>query len=834
MQFLRGFLNRLAFITVLSVMIAGITLPASAASIVVEGNRRVDAETVRSYFTGADQGNVNQSIKDLYATGLFSDVRVSHRGAGLVVTVVENGVINRVAFEGNSKIKGDQMASAIQSKSRGPYSPATVQADIERIKEIYQHNGRGLAKVTARTVDLPNGRLDVVFTIDEGDKTGVKSIDFVGNKAFGSGKLRGLMQTTESNYLSFFKTSDVYDADKVAADQEAIRRFYLRNGYADFRIVGSDVKFDPEAGGYHITITVEEGAQYTVGAVRVESHLSDVSGEQLTPIVRLSAGDVYDGDLVEKSTEGLTREVQRRGYAFSEVRPRGDRNPSTHTVNLGFVIDEGPRVYIERIDVHGNTRTRDYVIRREFDIGEGDPYNKVMIDRAERRLNSLGFFKKVRITNLPGSSADRVIINVDVEDQPTGSFSISGGYSTSDGFIAEAAVTETNFLGRGQYVKLGVQEGQYARGVDFSFTEPYIFDTRIAAGFDIFAKQNDNTQYALYETFVTGGTLRLGIPITDEFSISPHYSIYNTKISIPNKSSQPSNDCVSTGGVPIDGTTPGYGTLVNVPATATNNCLTNGEASIAIKEALGSTLTNLVGFNLNYNTLDNPKNPTSGLFAEIRTDVGFDTGLGNAGGQRDNTFVRSTGDLRYYHPIYDDIIGFVRLQGGHVEALSGQLRITDQFQLGPTLVRGFAPSGIGARDISDPTNAKYNPLGGSTYFGGSLETQFPLYGLPRDLGLKGAFFADAGTLFGYTGRTNFTPGGGACVAGGQATGVFATNYQQGTCVVLRDSDAIRSSVGASLIWASPLGPIRFDYAYALSKDKYDQTQAFRFSGGTSF
>ena len=827
MQFFRGLLSRLAILTVLSVMIAGVVTPASAESIIVEGNHRVDADTVRGYFTGADKGNVNQAIKDIYASGLFSDVRVRQSGGNLVVTVVENGVINRVAFEGNSKVKGDQLAEEIQSKSRGPYSPTTVQADIQRILDVYRRQGRGNAKVTSRTVDLPNGRLDVVFTIDEGDKTGVKSIDFVGNSAFSSSRLRGLMQTTEMNLLSFIKTSDVYDPDKIATDEDLIRRYYLRNGYADFRIVGSDAKFDSEQGGYIITITVEEGTQYTVGTVAIDSHIPDLTGDQLTPFVRVSPGDVYNGDLVEKSTEALTREIQRRGFAFSEVRPRGDRDPATHRVNLGFVVDEGPRVYIERINISGNTRTRDYVIRREFDIGEGDPYNKVLIDRAERRLNNLGFFKKVRITNEPGSSGDRVIINVAVEDQPTGSFSISGGYSTTDGFIAEAAVTESNFLGRGQFVKLAVQEGQNARGVDFSFTEPYILDTRIAAGFDIFAKQNDNTSYALYSTFVTGGTLRLGIPITDEFSIAPHYSIYNTKISIPNKAATPYNDCTSTGGTPIDGTTPGFGSLAN-ELTFDRNCLTNGEASIAIKQALGSTLTNLVGFNLDYNTLDNPKVPTQGLFVEIRNDVGFDSN--STVGGYSNVFVRNTGDLRYYHGIYDEIVGIFHLQGGNISSLDGgPLRITDQFQLGPSLVRGFAPSGLGPRDISDPANYKLNPLGGTHYAGASVEFQFPIYGLPRDIGLKGAVFADAGTLFGYSGKTNFTPGGGACIPSD-----VSPLFQQGTCVQARDSSAIRSAVGASVIWASPLGPIRFDYAYALTKDRFDVTQAFRFSGGTSF
>lgn len=823
MRFLRGCLTRLAFALCLVACVLGpnalavAAVPASA--IVVEGNHRVDADTIRTYFQGTDEGKVNDAVRSLYATGLFSDVRVSRDGGRIVVHVAENGVINRVAFEGNKKVKSEQLETEVTSKTRGPYSQAFVAADVQRIQEIYRRSGNGNAKVTSRTVDLPNGRVDVVFTIDEGSKTGVKAIEFAGNHAYSSRKLRGIMTTTEMNLISFLKTTDVYDPEKISSDEDLIRRFYLKNGYADFRIVGTDVKFDADEGGYNVLITIEEGAQYTVSSVRVDTQIPGVTSDSLLPFLKLSSGDTYDGDAVQKSVEALTREVARRGFAFAEVKPRGDRNNQAHTVSIAFTIDEGPRVYIERINVHGNTRTREYVIRREFDIGEGDPYNKVLIDKAERRLNSLGFFKKVKITNQPGSSPDRVIVDVDVEDQPTGSFGVSGGYSTSDGFIAELSVSESNFLGRGQFVKVAIQEGQNARGIDFSFTEPYILDTRIAAGFDLFAKQSDNTQYTDYRTFVTGGTLRLGVPITDEFSISPHYSIYNTRINIPDTTSYPYNDCQ----FPVNGVTPGVGVLGGTPPTLVDNCLTNGEASLAIKQAQGSTLTSLAGFTLDYNTLDNRKDPTSGLFIELRNDV---AGLGG-----DSQFVRTSGDLRYYHGIFEDIVGIVHLQGGQITGFGSesQLRIADEFQLGPTLVRGFAPSGIGPRDISNLAAYKYNPLGGSTYFGASAEVQFAIPYLPRDLGLRGALFSDAGTLFGYQGKTNFTPGGGACVASLQAP-----TYTQGTCVQVRDSAAIRSSVGASILWASPLGPIRFDYAYALSKDKYDVTQAFRFSGGTSF
>jgi outer membrane protein insertion porin family len=820
----KGHIHRFAFAaTVLLSLLA--FLPAAFAQVSVRGNSRVDSETIRSYFTGSDNAAVNQGVKDLYATGLFSDVRVSRAGKGVVITVNENKIINRVAFEGNSKVKAEQLQSEITSKSRGPYSTSIVNADIERIKDVYRRSGRAAASVTSRTVDLPNGRLDVVFTINEGDKTGVKTINFVGNTVYSGGKLRDLMNTTEMNYLSFFKSSDVYDPEKIGTDLELIRRFYLKNGYADFRVVGSDARFDAAQGGYIITITVEEGPQYVVGSVTVDSHNAALPNDSLLPLVRFRNGDVYNGDLVEKTVESMTREVNRRGYAFSQVKPRGDRDPSTRTVAIVFTVEDGPRVYIERIVIKGNTRTRDYVIRREFEIGEGDAYNKVLIDKAERRLNGLGFFKKVKITNEAGSTADRVVVVVDVEDQPTGSLSVSGGYSTTDGIIAELAVTETNFLGRGQYVRTALTVGQRTRGIEFNFTEPYFLDQRLAAGFDLFAKKTDISQYSYYDNFITGGTLRLGVPVTDEVTFSPRYSIYRSQISIPNTAANPYNDCSA----PIYGTTPSpsdgsanYGTGA---ASPTYNCLTNGEASLALKQAAtqngGVTVTSSFGYTLSYNTIDNNKNPTAGILAELRQDI--------AGAGGDSKYVRTTGDIRYYHEIYDQIVGIIHVQGGDLRAYGGnQLRIVDNFNLGPTLVRGFAPSGIGPRDIAsgDPAG---NPLGGTEYFGASVETQFPIWGIPRDLGIKGALFADAGTLFGYHGQTNFQNGGPL------TTYYAAPNYGQGnTITVGGDTTKIRSSVGASIIWQSPLGPIRFDFAKAITKDANDQTQFFRFSGGATF
>ncbi|HEX5866381.1 MAG TPA: outer membrane protein assembly factor BamA, partial [Beijerinckiaceae bacterium] len=779
----------------------GVAESALAQAIVVEGNRRVDAEVVRSYVTGSGSGSLEDARRAMLASGMFSDVRISRRGPQIVVSVRENQTINRVVFEGSSKIPKEVLEGEVQAKARGPYNDAMLQADAARIKEIYQRTGRGNATVTPRVVDLPDGRVDIVYTINEGGKTGVKEIRFVGNNAISAGRLRGVMTTTEMNLLSFLKSNDIYDPDRIASDQELIRRYYLKNGFADFRIVSTDVQFDAARGGYIITMTIEEGQQYRVGDVRVDSRI-DIDPALLQRQVRTTTGQVYNAEAVEKTLTGMTTEVARRGYAFAQVRPAGQRDPASGTINLAYVTEEGPRVYIERINVRGNTRTRDYVVRREFDVSEGDAYNKVLMDRAERRLNSLGFFKKVRVTNEPGSAPDRVVVNVDVEDQPTGAFSIAGGYSTADGFIGEVSVSESNFLGRGQFVRLAGSWGERTQGVDFSFTEPYLLGYRMAGGFDLFSKYSDQTEYARYENRSTGGQLRLGFPVTDEFGFTLRYSLYQQEITIPNEGSRPYNDCsVPLGNTQLNGpsATPGIEGTPN-----RTFCEGNGEASLAIKEAAGETWTSAAGTTFAYSTLDNGKNPRNGFYAEVKPDV---AGLGG-----DSKYVRVLGDARYYHEFFEDIVGIARVQGGHIVGHSGEdLRVMDHFFLGPTLVRGFAPSGIGPRDVST-ADSRSNAVGGTTYFGGSLEAQFPIWGLPRELGLKGAVFADAGTLFDYQGVTAFDVNKNGRFDCDAAT----ASLVQPECITVRDNNVIRSSVGASILWASPLGPLRFDYAVALS------------------
>ncbi len=801
-----------------------------ANKIIVNGASRGDVDAIKAYFNGVDQASVNRGVADLSATGMFTKVSAKIVGDQVIVTVIEGSqIVNRIAFEGNSKLKGDQLGVEVQSKPYVAFNKAVADADIDRLKEAYKKIGRNDVTITYQLVTLPTGRVDLVFKVDEGDKTGVKNIVFIGNQNISSWRLKSLMQTTEMNWLSFFKTSDVYNPDTLAADEEAIRKYYMRYGYADFRITNTAVVYDPAQKGYIITISVDEGPQYRVSSSNVVSRLSHVPGDDLKPYITQHPGDVYNATAVDKTVEAMTRELARRGYAFSDVRPHGERDNANHTIALAFTVDDAPKVYVERIDIVGNTRTRDFVIRREFDIGEGDPYNHALIERGERRLNNLDFFKSVHISTRPGSAPDRVIVTIAVEDKPTGSISLSGGYSTLEGPIVEIAFTETNFLGRGQYVKLSASRGEYSNGWGITFTEPYLFDQRLAGGFDIFHKQQLQNTYALYETNTTGINLRLGVPITEELTFQPNYSLYESEIVIPNTGSQPYDDCSTWNpSNPAFGGAPSYvpgGTSTPEQAYFNQNCLTNGEASAAIKEAAsqGQIVTSLVGFSLIWDSLDNRRSPTQGALATFHEDV---AGLG---GQ--SQFVRETIDGRYYYPITDDLVGFLRVQGGRIDQIgSGTLPLIDNFNVGPTLVRGFAPGGIGPRDISDPSNIAANSLGGTTYVGGTAEIQFPIFGLPREIGLKGAIFADAGILTGFNGRSDFSSllGYSYCPPAG------AIPLTQPSCLRVDDEKVIRASVGASIIWASPLGPIRIDGAYPVSKGKYDQTQYINFTGGATF
>ena len=816
-------------LSVASFVTAGSAVAQTASAIVVEGNRRVESDTIRSYFRVSpgerlDPLKADEGVKALFATGLFADVRYRWEGGRLVVTVVENSVISRIQFEGNKRVKDEQLIAEIQSKPRGSLSRPLVQADVQRIVEIYRRNGRYDVRVEPKIIDRPNNRVDLVFEITEGGKTTVKELEFVGNRAYSAWRLRDVIKTGQSNLLSFLKNNDLYDPDRIEADRELLRRWYLKNGYADVRIVSAVAEFDPRRNGFILTFTIEEGDRYTFGSVDILSSVRDVDIPALRSKLRFSPGGVYNAELIEKSTEEMTIEVSKRGYAFANVRPRGDRNFETRQINIVFAIEEGARAYIERINVRGNTRTRDYVIRREFDIAEGDAYNRVLIDRAERRLKNLNYFKSVKVTNEPGSASDRVVINVDVEEQSTGEFSVAGGYSTADGFVAEVSVGERNLLGRGQTARAAVTYGQRTRGVEVSFGEPYFLDYRLAFGIDLFAKQIDASSSYVYRQETIGGGFRFGIPLREDLAIQTRYSAYRQAIELD----QVFRDCNNVN--PNFGLDPfslaSYPTAIGAgpnPAATTPpvgytglpNCYVNGEASAATKQLVdaGPAIVSLVGYSLVYNTLDNNRNPTKGLLAELRQDF---AGIGG-----DVNFIRTTGDVRWYYELISDIISVFRLQGGYVTGWGDKpLRMLDHFQMGPNLVRGFQTAGIGPRDMTIGTSN--DALGGTVYWGTSFEAQAPIFGVPKDFGLRLAVFADAGTVWNYAGQRFFP-----------ATATSVTTVDPFTGVDT-NSMTIRTAIGAGIIWDSPFGPIRIDYAIPLTKDPNDRVQQLRFSGGTRF
>ena len=813
---------------------------AAAQQIVVQGNRRVEASTIQSYFRltpgeRLDDFKIDTAYKALISTGLFQDVQIRRAGAQIVVTVVEAPVLNRVQFEGNRRVKDDVLVQEVQSKPRGTFSRPVVQADVQRILEIYRAAGRYDIRVEPKVIELPNNRVDLVFEVTEGPKTTVKRINFVGNKAFSDGRLSDVIKTAQTGLLSFLKSADVYDRDRIEADRELLRRFYLKSGYADIRIVSTLTEFDPEARGFVVTFTIEEGDLYRFGTVEVVSTVRDVDPGALRARLKMRSGGVYNAEAVERTVEDMTVEMSKRGYAFAQVRPRGDRDLQTRIINVAFVVEQGARVYIERLNIRGNSRTRDYVIRREFEIAEGDAYNRVLMDRAERRLKNLNFFKTVRITNEPGSAPDRVVINVEVEEMPTGEFSIAGGYSTAQGFMGEISVAERNLLGRGQFAKAAIQYGQYARGFELSFAEPYFLDNRVLLGVDAFYKQTLQNNYQSYDSKTLGGGLRLGLPLREDLSITLRYSAYEQEVTLPDRFNNCNNvnpNFINTFPTPdrvLDGT------FTVPPGAALANCFLDGEASLAIKQAMGQgdVWTSLVGYTLAFNTLDNNKVPTNGLYAELRQDF---AGLGG-----DVSFMRTIGDLRYYYELYSNIVLMLRGQAGHITGFGNQeatdpfgnivqlpgLRMLDHFFMGPNLVRGFATSGIGPRDLTAGTN--FDALGGTMYWGATAELQFPIPGVPKEVGVRLAVFADAGSLWNYQGPSQL-----------QLQQIFA-----GQTITPSDNDMhVRASVGAGILWDSPFGPLRLDYAHAFMKQECgpfvtggpqcDKVQAIRFGGGTKF
>ncbi len=741
-------------------------------TIIVEGNRRIDADTVRSYFHAAPDGRFDDAARDaalkaLLATGLFDKVTIERAGERLVVHLTEAPVLGRVAFEGNKKIQDKDLSAIVETKPQGTLQRAVVQADVGRIMEAYRHKGRDDIGVVPQIIDRGNDRVDLVYVVTEGAKTTVRQINFVGNQAFGKRQLAAVIKTSATNMLSFLTGGDDYDPDRVAADREQLRMYYRSKGYADANVASAKAEYDPAIHGFTLTFTIDEGPIYHFGDINVVSNLPGLDTEKLHRLLTARSGARFDGNALDRTSEVLAVELAKLGYPFAQALPRTTRNAEAKRIDVAFTIDQGPRTYVERVEIHGNTRTRGYVIRREFDFAEGDAYNKTLIDRAERRLKNLNYFKSVKISRRPGSAPDRVVLDVEVAEQPTGDLFVSGGYSTTDGFLGEVKIGDRSFLGSGKAVSATLTYGQYARGVDLSASEPYFLGTRVAAGIELYGRQNDTSPYQSYGSTIYGATMQLGTPITEQLGVQYRYSIYNQDVTLN-------------------------------PASLT------AATSLPIQQAAlaGPQWVSAVGNTVTYSTLDNTKSPTSGFKSQLTQDL---AGLGG-----DVKFLRTTGDLRYYHPINDDVVSLVRAQGGYVTGWGGQqVPLLNSFFGGPTMVRGFAPNGFGPRDITPGTTM--DNVGGSMYWATTAELQSAIPGVPQEYGLKATAFVDAGSVFRYSGPTTF-PGS-------------AQSLQ------LAKSNVVRSSVGAGLTWASPFGALTVDYAVPLTKAAFDVVQPFRFSAG---
>ena len=748
----------------------------------VTGNRRVEPETVRSYLRfnagdAYDPGKVDQSIKSLFATGLFADVRIDREGSGVLITVLENPVINQVAFEGNREADKDTLSAEVQLKPRAVFTRAKAQADVQRILDVYRRQGRFAAAVEPKIIELDNNRVNLVFEIREGGATKVKAINFIGNRAFSDSQLRDIISTTQSSLFDFIKGTNIYDPDRLSLDRELLRQYYLKNGYADARIVSAGAELDRDGSGFFITFVVDEGELFQFGSIEVESALPGVDAKGLYRELLTNPGKTYNQSQMDKTVERLTLAVSEQGLAFARVRPRASRDPGARLVNVVYMVDEGPRVYIERINVLGNTRTRDYVIRREFRLAEGDAYNPLMVDKAKKRLQSLGFFKTIDIKRRPGSAPDRVILEVEVVEQSTGELSFGAGYSTSEGIIGDITISERNLLGRGQFLRLRLAGSQERLQIDLSFTEPRFLDRNLAAGFDVFHKITTVSTYQQFSARNTGGSVRMGFPLAENLWLTNSYTLSNNEIA----------DVQST-------------------------------ASRAIKEAAGEYWSSSVGTNLSYDARNHPKNPTSGYFLQLGAEV---AGLGG-----DVQYIRTSAEARAYYPVTEKITLVGRAIGGHIAGWGGEdVRLLDLFYKGGETIRGFNRAGYGPRDTLTG-----DALGGDTFWATTAELRFPFPLIPDDLGMSGAIFADAGSLFGAgAGVKKINNQCGLPLQIDPTTGAV---LNPGVC--LADTSAVRASVGFGVLWNSPLGPLRLDIAYPLLKQSFDVDQIVRFGASTRF
>jgi outer membrane protein insertion porin family len=662
----------------------------------VEGAQRVEADTVRSYI-GLRPGDaitpatLDKALKALFATGLFADVNIRQDGRDVTVRIVENPIINRLAFEGNKRIPDETLTDEVKLRPRIVFTRARVQSDLQRIMDLYRRSGRFSATVVPKVIQLPQNRVDLVFEIAEGDLTEIRKISFVGNKKFDDGDLREVVQTRESAWYRFLSSDDTYDPDRLTFDRELLRRHYLANGYADFRVVSAVAELTPDSKAFFVTFTVEEGARYKVGKVDISTALRKLDVEKLREGQTIVPGDWYNADEVEAMIGKLTDAVGVFGYAFVDIRPRVRRDRKTRLIDLSFVIQEGPRVFVETVRISGNVRTLDKVIRREVLLVEGDAFNTSKLRRSRQRIRNLGFFERVEIENKAGSSPDKTVIDVSLKEKSTGEISFGAGFSSSAGVVGDAGIRERNLLGRGQDLALGVQIGERQQQIDLSFTEPYFLGKNLSAGVDLFRTVRDLQSESSFDREALGFALRSGYRITEPLTQVWKYTLREDKIT-------------------------------DIPSNA----------SLAIKEQEGDFITSSIGQTLRYDKRDSRFNPSDGFFVELENTL--------AGFGGDSQYLRNEVKGATYYEIYDKWVLSFGAGVGYIFGISDDIRIIDRFFLGGDSLRGFEDAGVGPRDL-----ATLDSVGGNLFYRTTVGMTFPL-GLPNEFGLRGRIFTDAGSL----------------------------------------------------------------------------------------
>ena len=743
--------------------------------IIVTGNERIEQSTILSYLplqVGdlANPQKIDLALKALFRTDLFADVKLNFLGGDLTIAVVENPIINKVVFEGNSGLKEEKLRDEVTIRPRGIFTKAKVQSDIQRIIELYRRSGRISATVTPKIVELPQRRVDLIFEINEGAKSGVLGVNFLGNKEYSDNDLRDVVVTEKTTWYKFFSSNANYDPDRLEYDKEQLRKHYRNRGFYDFRVISAVAELAPDKNGFAITYTLDEGPQYKFGKITVETALKKLDKDLLQQLVPIRSGDLYEDERIEGATDSLTFAAGAAGFASVDVRPRYTANPVTKTVDVIFQVNEGPRVYVNRIDIVGNTQTLDYVVRREMNLVEGDAYNRALVDRSKNNIKALGFFKDVTITEIPTANPDRTDLQVKIEEQPTGELSFSAGYSSVDQLVLDLGITQRNFRGRGQDVRARVSVGSLRQQVDLSFTEPRFLDRNLRAGIDIYSYKYDFSQYSAYQTSSIGTNLRVGFPLTVSSAMSLRYVLRSDSVKIDNSFCNPTNPVVS----------------------------------LSLCAQRGDYTTSLLGYGLSLDRRNDPIRPTRGYYANLTQDF---AGIGG-----DVNYLKSEIEGGWYHGFTKSFVLQLTGSAGYVGGWGGDsIRINDRFYKGGNTFRGFETAGIGPRD----TNLnRLDALGGRAYAIGSAELTVPTF-LPDQYGIKASLFTDFGTV-GLLDRRDKL----------DSTGKIDP--------LIRDDLSLRASAGLSVFWKSPMGPIRFDFSQILAQETYDKTETFKFSTSTKF